>query len=355
MYAVVLAGGGGTRLWPLSRPERPKPFLPLLGPRTLLQQTVDRLAPLIEPADVYVVTDQRYAALVREQLPEVPGEHVVGEPIGRNTAAAVAMAALMLDRPDDDVMAILPADHEVRDEASFRESLAAAADVAADHSFVTLGIEPDGPATRFGYILRRGEAARVRNRDTYRVDRFVEKPDESRAIELLATGAAYWNAGIFVWRRDDVVAGLSRHAADIVDALGAGLERGEDLPALYPSLRATSIDYALLEPASLEGNVSVVPSAVGWSDIGSWGALLDAIAPTRTNDAKSRVLQPGDTVVVTTDDVLLFRDDGRLVLAEGSNATIEPTTTTALLVGARERMAEIEALVDRVSAYEPQA
>ena len=279
MYAVILAGGGGTRLWPLSRPACPKPFLPLIGERTLLRRTWDRMVPdLVAAADVAVVTDRRYEGLVRAQLPEVGAGMVLCEPVGRNTAAAVAYAAVALDRPDDDVMLVLPADHLVADEPGFRDILRRAAAVAADGSLVTLGIAPDGPATGYGYVVAGEPVAGVGG--AVAVARFVEKPSEDAARALLAgTAPVAWNAGIFLWRRDAIRAAFATSSPDILADVEAGVAGGADaLASGYARVRATSIDYAVLEPAAAAGGVAMLRAAVGWSDLGSWSALRDALA-----------------------------------------------------------------------------
>jgi mannose-1-phosphate guanylyltransferase/mannose-6-phosphate isomerase len=278
MYAVVLAGGGGTRLWPLSTPERPKPFLRLIGDETLIERSVARLAPLVAPPDVYVVTDRRYIDLAREQLPEIPAANFIGEPMGRNTAAAVALAAEAIERPADEAMIVLPADAHIADEAGLRAALAVACEVAADGSLVTLGVKPDRPETGYGYVMARPPARIVAGRETFAVDRFVEKPTADKAADLIATGLASWNAGIFVWTRESIRARLNRHAPEIVGPIASACAAGGSthLGAIYPSIRSTSIDYAVMEPASVEGAVAVVPIDVGWSDLGSWAALRDA-------------------------------------------------------------------------------
>jgi mannose-1-phosphate guanylyltransferase len=212
VYAVVLAGGKGTRLWPLSTPEHPKPFLRLLGDETLVQRCVTRLSPLVDPSDVYVVAEARHLGLAREQLPRVPAANLLGEPEGRNTAAAVAFAAESIERPDDEVMLILPADAQIADEVGLRAALAVAADAAAGGRLVTLGIAPDRPETGYGYVLARPPARTASGPQAMDVERFVEKPSADRAAEMIATGLASWNAGIFAWTRSAIRARLERHA-----------------------------------------------------------------------------------------------------------------------------------------------
>jgi mannose-1-phosphate guanylyltransferase/mannose-6-phosphate isomerase len=290
LYAVILAGGGGTRLWPLSRPEHPKPFLPLIGDRTLLQRTWDRIVPdLVGPEDVAVVTDRRYAGLVRQQLPDLAPGMLLAEPVGRNTAAAVAFAAEALARPDDDVMLVLPADHLIVDEPGFRALLRRAGALAAGTApdgmtgrLVTLGITPAGPETGYGYVVA---GAPIPGDDlASAVTRFVEKPTLEVARALLAGPAPVaWNAGIFAWRRDALRAAFQAGSPDILADVQAGVAGGPGaLEDAYARVRATSIDYAVLEPASTAGQVAMLRASVGWSDLGSWSALRDALAARET-------------------------------------------------------------------------
>jgi mannose-1-phosphate guanylyltransferase/mannose-6-phosphate isomerase len=361
VYAVVLAGGGGTRLWPLSTPERPKPFLRLIGDETLIQRSVARLVPLVEPSDVYVVTDRRYGDLVREQLPGIPESNFLGEPMGRNTAAAVALAAEAIDRPADEVMVVLPADAHVADEAGLRAALAVAADVAAAGFLVTLGVTPDRPETGYGYVMARPPARVVNGHDTFAVARFVEKPSEDRAVELIATGLASWNAGIFVWTRASIRDGLSRYAPEIVGPLMAICSSGatEDLDVAYPLLGATSIDYAVMEPASLEGAVAVVPIDVGWSDLGSWAALRNAwhaASPAGTGPALAGATGVEGAGAAGTGNRRDLGSSGSLVLAGnrlvvtiGLTDTIVVDTPDALLICSADRSQEVRVIAEEMA------
>jgi mannose-1-phosphate guanylyltransferase len=358
VYAVIMAGGGGTRLWPLSRARRPKPFLPLLAEgRTLLGATVERLAPAIEPADVYVVTSARHADAVREVVPAIPPANIIGEPSGRNTAAAVALMAHAIDRADDEVMVVLPADASIRDAAGFRDALGAAAARAAAGDMITLGIEPTGPATGYGYVVATGEPTSYAGRPTWRVARFEEKPTPERAQELIDSGAAYWNAGIFVWQRGTLVEGLARHAPDISAPLaewatdnpsdGTAGWPGAALAETYEGLRATSIDYALLEPASLQGQVATVPAAIGWSDLGSWSALRDERgdgAPVVTTEGSARVIE------VDGGNVLVHAAGERLVAVVGLDDIVVVDTPDALLVSSAAASQDVKKIVDALRA-----
>jgi len=356
MYAVILAGGGGTRLWPLSRPDRPKPFLSLLGDRTLLRATFDRLVPaLLGPGDVFVVTDRRYAALVLEELPELDRAHVLGEPAGRNTAAAIAYAAVAIERPAGDVMMVLPADHLVGDEDAFRAVLRNAATVAAGGvpgsgaaPLVTLGIAPTGPETGYGYIVAAGP--RPGEPGALDVARFVEKPSVDAALALLAGPAPVaWNAGIFAWRRDAIRAALATHAPDIVEAVEAASGDPSALDAAYATLRATSIDYAVMEPASRAGGVAMLRADVGWSDLGSWVALRDAlVAGALAAGEPTGVVGFGARLDRGSESTLVM-GGGRLVVTIGLRDTIVIDTPEALLVCAADRSQEVRAIAEELA------
>jgi mannose-1-phosphate guanylyltransferase len=351
MYVVVLAGGGGTRLWPLSRPDRPKPFLPLLGEETLLQQTVRRVAPLVGDGDLYCITDRRYASLVRDQAPTV---RLIEEPFGRNTAAAIALATIAIERPDDDVMVVLPADHWIEREDVFRSVLRTAADELAtgaldvDEPLVTLGIEPTHASTDYGYLrpdVSRG--ADVAGLRAYPLLAFEEKPTERRARELLDLPGVAWNAGMFAWQRRAVRFALEA-CTPLIAQIGAAAGSAERLAAAYAEVAPAPIDTAVMEPAAADGHVLMGTMDVGWSDVGSWAALLARLAPGRAGSAGGRVVQPGERVAVAADDLVIRPVEGRLVVSDGERGTILADAVWAHLTDARAISTEVRALLDRV-------
>lgn len=349
MYVVILAGGGGTRLWPLSGADRPKPFLPLLGDRSLLQLTADRAAGLVGSDDVFIVGDRRHAGLIRTQLPD---GRLVAEPAPRNTAAAIALAAAAIERDDDEVMVVLPADQWIADVEAFQTTLAAAATLAAgafdlEEPLVTLGIRPDGPSTAYGYLrpdLDRG--ATIAGLRAYPLVAFEEKPSEARATELYGISGTAWNAGMFLWTRRAIRAALERYTS-LPTLIEPAVRSELALELAYERINAISIDYAVMEGAAQDHRVVMAAMDVGWSDLGSWSALLAAIGV----PASGRVVPPGEGAAATTEDLVLESIDGRLVLSDGPRDILAPTPV-ALLVGARSRRDIIERLLDRVEARE---
>ena len=269
MRVLLLAGGGGTRLWPLSTEDFPKQFLPLLSEKSLLAETYARVAPLA--SEIFVATSERHAARVREELPGIPAERVFREPVRRNSGPAVLFAALEFEAAGDPVTAAVPSDQTVADDQAFRSALAAAGESADSSTVVVLGVPPTRPDTDFGYLEVKPDA-RAR---TLTVERFVEKPGLSRAEELVRDGCL-WNAGIFVFRPSRLLAEARRVAPDLTAAVAsyraARLKGPGAGAAAYEALPDLSIDYAVMEKAA---GVRAVPLRAGWSDVGTWRALRD--------------------------------------------------------------------------------
>ena len=359
MYAVILAGGGGTRLWPLSRPERPKPFLPLLGDETLIQRTAARIAPLLRDGDLFCVTDRRYGQLVRDQIPDAG---LIVEPNGRNTAAAIALATVAIDRPEDEVMLVLPADHWIEREDVFRDVVSAAVDRLANGAFgideplVTMGIQPDRPATDYGYLrpdtMRSTTVQGVR---AYPLIAFEEKPNEHRAP------GADQPAGRRLERRDVRLAarrdpGRDRevHAADDADRagvhVGARARRGvrPDEPDLDRPRGHGGRGRRPSRPDGRDGRRAGATSAAGRR------CSRDS-AGGDGRGASGRVVQSGETVEVGPDDLLVRPVDGALAVEAPTGGTIVADSVWAHLAGARHLEADVRALLDRVASQEVRA
>jgi mannose-1-phosphate guanylyltransferase len=362
MYVVVMAGGGGTRLWPLSRPERPKPFLPLLGEETLLQATVRRLLDGpelgdLKRSDIAVVTDRRYGALVREQL---GGVRIVTEPHGRNTAAAIALATLTIDRDDDEVMVVLPADHRIDPEREgvFRGVLAAAADGLAGWSpfgvedpLVTLGVQPTHAATEYGYLVPRYEdGEEIQGLQAYPLRAFEEKPEPVRARDLFDSGGVAWNAGMFLWRRRAIRAALEKYTS-LAMILGQGLRSDIALRAAYDRIQPLSIDYAVMEGAARDRRVVMASLDVGWSDLGGWPALLQALG----RPVDGGVLASGQEADTGEGDLLVERTADGLAVRAAPGGRMTAERPVALLRGAADALPIVQDLLDRCAAAEARA
>ncbi|HET6746068.1 MAG TPA: mannose-1-phosphate guanylyltransferase, partial [Candidatus Limnocylindria bacterium] len=282
MFAIIMAGGVGTRLWPLSRRRSPKQLLALTGDTSLLQQTVARVSGLLKPHDIFVITSQAHVRATQDQLPQLPEDNILGEPLARSTGVAAGLATVLARRESDEVALVLPADHYLADEDAFAEAIRQAITAAERGYLVTLGVVPKHAATGYGYIKvgeRLHEAV-----STALVERFVEKPDAGEAESFLKEGGYLWNAGIFIWRVYAFRQALERYQPELAAALDqiAALHRTpgwmSDVRDLLEPIPAVQIDAGIAERAAAEGRVAVVPLDAGWSDIGSWSALLEALS-----------------------------------------------------------------------------
>jgi mannose-1-phosphate guanylyltransferase len=348
MFAVVMAGGSGTRLWPLSRRRTPKQLLPLIGEASLLQQTVARIGELLAPHDIYVITSAAHVRPTQAQLPQLPADNVLGEPLARSTAVAAGLAAVLARRAADEISLVLPADHFVADDERFVEALSEASRVAERGYLVCLGVVPGHAATGYGYI-KVGKRLHDDSGPAL-VDEFVEKPDADRARRFVKQGGYLWNAGIFVWRNYAFRQAAERFQPALEDAL-ARIEALNRLPGWMSDVRdileplpAIAIDSGLAEPAAREGRMAVVPLDAGWSDIGSWSALLEALG-----DAQGRSLVASGHHLDRGSERVLVHAGERLVVTVGLRDVIIVDTPDALLVCARERAEEIKQVLDQIT------
>lgn len=330
MYAVIMAGGKGTRFWPRSRQKRPKQLLNLVGQRSMLQQTVARISTLLPFENILVVAGEAHGTEVRNQLAELPEENIILEPVGRNTAACIGLAALVVEHRDPSaVMLVLPADHLITDEDLFLASLGAAVAMARRQpALITLGIRATSPETGYGYIEAAEQVDTVQNHSFYKVSSFHEKPDWKGAKKFLQAGNFYWNSGMFVWQVGAILKALKSYLPGLFADLqelqpymdSAELEGG--IARIYPDLESISIDYGVMEKAN---NVVMLPADFGWNDLGTWASMAQIwpkdeqhnaflgnvmAQESRGNVVYSRqklcvLLGVDDLIVVDTDEALL--------------------------------------------------
>ncbi len=346
LVIVILAGGSGTRLWPRSRQALPKQFLDLTGQGTMLQETFARLTPLVPPERILLITNQQYVDLARQQLPELPPAHIIGEPTMRGTAAAVGLGAVMAQhlRPDA-IMASVHADHLILKPERFRAALAAAAEVAERGALVTLGIQPTFAHTGLGYVEHGELLPPASDHPVYRVVRFTEKPDLATAQRFVADGRHSWNSGLFAWRVDRIMAEFAQHMpelhaglAEIGRALGTPAA-DETLQRVFPTLPHQTIDYGIMERAA---DIAVLPVDIGWTDIGSWGTLLEVLEA----DEAGNVVRGSDPVFTLDTKNTLIYTAGRLVAAIGLEDMVIVDSGDALLICPKDRAEGVRQVVD---------
>ncbi len=342
--AVVLAGGSGSRLWPLSRQQLPKQFLKLDGDSSLLESTIHRLQPLVGKDDVWVVTGETHAS--GEAYAELAAYNQILEPVGRNTAPAIALAAaLLMDQTGDDpVMVVLPADHIIKRPEAFRAVLQQAVEVAESGQLVTFGIKPDRPDTGFGYI----ETEAASDSSALPVKRFTEKPDAATAERFLAQGNYYWNSGMFVWRASVILDEIRRWIPEldtVLQQMRAAWQQGEAWQKVvqrsFADMPNVSIDYGVLEHSQ---RVSLVPCDIDWSDVGSWDAVYEISTP----DENGNVLD-GDVIAIDCAGSLL-RGKERLLAAVGLEDMIVVETADAILLARRGDSQRVREIVDKLKA-----
>jgi len=335
VWSVLLAGGVGSRFWPVSRAARPKQLLDLFGDGPMLQVTLERARPLAPPERTLVVTSEALAGAIRALLPEVPAAQVLAEPLGRNTAPAIAWAALeALKRDPEAILMVLPADHHIVDVAAFRAVAQQALQLAASGTIVTLGIPPTHPETGYGYI-QRGQPLTHGAGEAFMVRAFIEKPDLDTALSYLALGGYDWNAGMFFVKASVLLDELARYRPD----LHAAMVAADDIVVAYPTLPSVSIDYAVMERSS---RIAVLPGVFGWSDVGSWRSLYD-------HRGAAASFTQGDVLEVDGGGNVLFADGG-MVATVGVSDLVVVHTRDVTFVCPRDQAQRAKDVVTALSA-----
>jgi mannose-1-phosphate guanylyltransferase len=365
---VVLAGGSGTRFWPRSRKARAKQVLALDGERTMIQQTVDRLLPLVDPADVWVITNELLEGLIAEQLPEVPREQILSEPAARNTAPACALAAFLLEKTSPEtVIGIFPSDHAVKKRARFAEVIKAGVALAASgDKIVVLGVPPTRAETGYGYIEVGSvvDASEVPcgGIEVRRVKRFTEKPNRPLAEEFVASGNFAWNGGIFLWSAKTLASAIREHCpamAPLLERIAAAYgtpEFAETFAEVYPLCDNISIDYAVLEPRSARGEMSAeiycLPGDFGWNDLGCWDALHDHVADCAPDKVSvANVFDGDDPLCISIDSTGNYvHAPGKVIALVGVTNLVVVQTKDALLITTRERSQDVGKVVAELKA-----
>lgn len=345
-YAVIMAGGEGSRLWPLSRRERPKQMVQLASDQSLFQMAVDRISPIIPPERIYVVTVETQAVKLQEQCTEIPVENFLIEPMPRGTASVVGLAALALHKRDPQaVMATLAADHLIAKEDYFRDLLKQGQVLAQAGMLVTLGIRPTYPATGYGYIQRGDELADFPFL-AFDVKRFREKPDEPTAREFLARGDHFWNSGMFLWRTDRIREEIERWMPDLAAQLNEIAQawdtqaRDKVLTATWPAIKPQTVDYGIMEKAD---RVVVIPAAdLGWNDVGSWESIFEVFTP----DENGNIILDAQHIGIKTGNSLIVSDGThRLIATLGIDNLIVVDTQDAILVCSRDHAQKVREVV----------
>jgi len=348
---VILAGGRGTRFWPLSRKKRAKQLLALDGKQTMIQQTVSRLLPLAPAKKFWIITNEDLRPAIVQQLPRLPKEQILAEPVGRNTAPAIGLAAfLLMRRHPDAIIGMFPSDHVIGDEKRFRETLERGIEVAAaGANIVVLGVRPNRAETGYGYI----ETGGLFQGDALHVRRFTEKPNAERAAEFVAAGSYFWNSGIFLWSAQTLVEALSEHLPKTASLLEKIAETygtrkfAATFKRLYPECENISVDYAVLEPRSAKGeeagNIYCLPADFGWNDLGSWTALHEHHTAKRTPPEGNLV--EASAVFLLNARGNYIHAPGKFVAALGVTDLVVVETPDALLITTRQHAQDVGKVV----------
>lgn len=349
IHALVMAGGVGSRFWPKSRSNKPKQFLPLVGDKTLIRQTFERISPIVDKNNIVVITNQSYTGMVKDELQELTDHQIVGEIVGRNTAPCVALAAVMMQARDPEaVMVVLPSDHYISNEKEYISTIKAAAEKAkSGKNLVTVGIQPTRPETGYGYIQFDQPEKITDKHPVYLVKTFAEKPDLETAARFIASGDFLWNSGMFVWRADTILDEFQKYLPQMYDEVikvipHLGTEnQAKAINEFYQSVISISIDYGIMEKTDA---VHVIPGDFGWSDVGSWMAVYEQAG----KDATGNVIKANDYVSINAQNCYVETSSNKLVGLVGVQGITLVETDDAILLCRSDASQDVKKLYDEL-------
>jgi mannose-1-phosphate guanylyltransferase len=347
VFAVIMAGGGGTRLWPISRKSHPKHVLPLIGDRTLFQSTFDRLNGFVSHEQIIVVTTSDQVDILRKQVPQILLDNILVEPTPRGTASVVGLAAVALEKRDpESVMAVLPSDHYIKNTGIFQQTLHNGISLAEDGYLVTIGISPTIPSTGYGYIQRKEPLFGNYDFPVFKVRRFTEKPDPQMAKKMVESGNYSWNSGMFIWRSDRILKEIDHYMPDLmarlknISAAWNSPRRDMVLHSEWPQISPQTIDYGIMEQAD---NVAVLPAdGLGWSDVGSWDSLFDVLIP----DEKGNVVINNSPISFDSKGLLIMAPENKLVVTVGVDDLIIVDSGDSLLICDRKKAQDVRKVIE---------
>lgn len=347
LTALIMAGGKGTRFWPLSTEEKPKQFLNLIGEETMIQMTVNRIKPIIPIERIFVCTGNRYVDLVKEQLPELPRRNIIVEPEGRNTAPCIALSAFVIKRYYNDAnMVVLPSDHLIQDEDRFRKIVETADEFIRDNdnAIITLGMKPSRAETGYGYIKYGNEEKGLNNYKVIKVDAFVEKPNREKAEGYLKDGSYLWNGGMFLWSAENILNQIKKYSSDTYEALHTisevkEVKLQECIDENYKKTESISIDYAVLEKSK---DIYVIPSDFGWDDIGSWNSMERY----REKDSNGNI-QVGDVKQIDSTNNLIISSDKKIIISDLEEIYVIETDNN-IVIGRKGDIDKIKEIKEKV-------
>lgn len=346
LHAVIMAGGSGTRFWPASTETKPKQFLNLFGQQTMLQNTVERISSLISIEQTWVVTNERYVDLTKEQLPQLPEKNIIAEPVGKNTAPCVGAAAALIANEDEEaVMAVLPADHLIKDAKVFRSTLKKAAQKAKEtNALGTLGIKPRHPETGYGYIEFDETDSQA---SAYEVEQFREKPDKATAQAFIEAGNFLWNSGMFIWQTKVIKEAFKKHLPDVFEQIeivqkeAGTASQQQAINEFYYASPSVSIDYGIMEKAE---EVFVIPADFGWNDVGDWNAFYELNEKDETGNA----VQTNYSVIEDSENNLVLSSSDKMIALAGVDNMAVIETKDAILVCDLDNAQKVKQAVNKI-------